>query len=280
MLCTMIRQAKNVATRMVLILCLQTIAAGIISAQGIRIGEVIMLSTSPLKTGITPGALQTYINDLTPSWNKHQRVNIYALMADRGDRKGEVLLTCIARKKSDRNSLGTGSPFTDKHISSPNTPVKISDFLSDPGAYTEYRLIGADKMKSLPVTGMLGIHYLKVKPDRADEFEKLVIEKLHPAVGQLLPDMQLLYYKAVTGENRGSYITIFTIESVAARERFWPTGGPEQDIVRQVFYPLKALAEELGSYLVEGSYLAPESGGGAAYWESREWTDFVYQTEN
>lgn len=274
--CTMIKHG----TGMVSIFCILTIVSGTISAQVIRVGEVIMISTSALKPDVTPGALQTYINELSPSWNKHQQVNIYALMADRGDRKGDLLLTCIARKESDRKSLGTGSPFTDGHFSSPNTAVKLSDFLNDPGAHTEYRLIGADKMKSLPVTGMLGIHYLKVKPGRAEEFEKLVIEKLHPAVGQLLPDMQLLYYKAVAGENKGTYITIFTIESVAARERFWPTGGPEQDVVRQVFHPLKALAEELGSYLVEGSYLAPESGGAAAYWESREWTDFVHQTEN
>jgi hypothetical protein len=280
MLCTVIKHGISVATGMVSIFCMLTIVSGTISAQGIRVGEVIMVSTSPLKPDVTPGALQTYVNDLAPNSNIRQRVNTYALMADRGDRKGEVLLTCIARKEADRKSIDAGSPFTDRHFSSPNTPVKLSDFLSDPGSYTEYRLIGADQMKSLPVTGLLGIHYLKVKPDRADEFEKLVIEKLHPAVGQLLPDMQLLYYKAVAGENKGSYITIFTIESVAARERFWPTGGPEQDIVRQVFHPLKALAEELGSYLVEGSYLAPESGGGAAYWESREWTDFVYQTEN
>lgn len=276
----MIRHGISVATGMVSIFYILTVVSGTISAQGIRIGEVIMVSTSPLKPDVTPGALQTYVNDQAPGWNKKKSVNIYALMADRGDRKGDVLLTCIARKEADRRSLGTGSPFTDSQFSSPNTAMKLSDFLSDPGAYTEYRLIGAEKMKSLPVTGMLGIHYLQVRPGRTDEFEKLVIEKLHPAVGQLLPDMQLLYYKAVAGENSGSYITIFTIESVAARERFWPTGGPEQDIVRQVFHPLKALAEELGSYLVEGSYLAPESGGAAAYWESREWTDFVHQTEN
>ena len=87
--------------------------------------------------------------------------------------------------------------------------------------------------------------------------------------------MNLLYYKAVEGDNKGSYITIYAIESVAARERFWPTGGEEQNIVKELFGPHKSLALELGSYLIDDSYLGPESGGGAAYFESLEWTDFV-----
>ena len=38
------------------------------------------------------------------------------------------------------------------------------------------------------------------------------------------------------------------------------------------------LAKELGAYLVPGSYLEPESGGAAAYWESKEWTDYVHSS--
>ncbi len=75
--------------------------------------------------------------------------------------------------------------------------------------------------------------------------------------------MNLLYYKAVAGDDKGSYITIYAIESVSARERFWPTGGKEQDIVKQLFEPHKELALELSSYLVEDSYLGPETGAGA-----------------
>jgi len=102
-----------------------------------------------------------------------------------------------------------------------------------------------------------------------------VVDKLHPAVSQLFPDMQLLYYKAVAGENKGSYITIFTIDSPAGRDKYWPGGSAETEILKKTFKPLEGLAKELGSYLVEGSYLEPSSGGAAAYWESKVWTDFV-----
>jgi len=152
---------------------------------------------------------------------------------------------------------------------------RTSDFLDNTHVYTEYRLIGANKFTSLPVVDILGIHYIKVKKERSAEFEKFVIEKLHPAVGQVLPDMHLLYYKATAGDHVGTYITIFAITSVAARDKYWPAGAPETKILKDAFGPHQGLAKELGKYLVEGSYLEPSSGGAAAYFESKEWTDFI-----
>ena len=238
-------------------------------AQGMKMGEVIIVNTSTLKKDVKAETFQAQITgEIAPSWNKGKSgVSMNLFRADRGNRKGEFLLVCGATKLSDRNTLSPGSPFTN---------TRLSDFLSNPGSYTEYHLIGAKEFKSLHTVGILGIHYIKVKPDRSNEFEKFVIEKLHPAVSQLLPDMQLLYYKAVAGENAGTYITIFAIESVAARDKYWPSGAPETELLKQAFRPLNGLAAELGSYLVDGSYLEPK-GGAAAYFESHEWTDFIHQ---
>jgi hypothetical protein len=150
-----------------------------------------------------------------------------------------------------------------------------SNFLKNPDAYTEYQLLGGDRIKPLPSVEILGIHYMKVKPEKKKDYEKFVKERLHPTVGNLVHDMNLLYYKAVDGEGKDTFITIYAIESIEARERFWPTGGQEQDIVKELFGPYKDLAKELVSYLVEDSYLKPKSGGGAAIFESLEWTDYA-----
>ena len=248
-------------------------------AQAIPLGEVVMISTSALKADTDPEAFKAYmLEELTPAWNRASPgATMYLLQADRGDRNGEFLTVCIAARNADRKQLPSGSPFTNQAVSSVAGTLsgRPSDFLNKPGGYTEYQLIGAGQFATLPAVDLLGIHYIKVKPERAKEFEKLVVDKLHPAVGNLVHDMNLLYYKAVDGDDKGSYITIYAIASVDARERFWPTGGQEQDIVKQLFGPHKELALELSSYLVEDSYLGPESGGGAAYFESLEWTDFV-----
>ena len=84
-------------------------------------------------------------------------------------------------------------------------------------------------------------------------------------MGQLLTDLQLLYYKAAAGENTGSYITVFTLASPAARHKYWPEGAPETDLLKQAFSPLKGLAQELEPFLLEGSYLTPDSGGGCDF---------------
>jgi hypothetical protein len=248
-------------------------------AQGIPLGEAILVSTSPLKNDADLEAYESFmLDELVSAWNKRSSgVTMHLLKADRGDRKGELLTVCMAAKPEDRKKLPPGSPFTDKAVVSVAGELsrRPSEFLSRPGGYTEYHLIGADQFTSLPAIDLLGIHYIKVKPDQARDFEKLVVQKLHPAVGNLVNDMNLLYYKAVAGDDKGSYITIYAIESVSARERFWPTGGKEQDIVKQLFGPHKELALELSSYLVEDSYLGPETGAGAAYFESKEWTDYV-----
>ena len=100
---------------------------------------------------------------------------------------------------------------------------------------------------------MLGIHYIKVRPDRHEAFERFVAETLHPAVGNLRPDLRLLYYKAVRGPDAGSYITIFALTR-ASRDKYWP-GGADSDELRAAFKPVQGLTTELITYLVEGSAL-------------------------
>ena len=250
----------------------------VLHAQGMKMGEVIMISNSGIRKGVKPEALQKWVNDeIASSWNKkYPGTSMHLFHADRGDGKGKFLLVTSTIRAAYREALPSGSPFddvlTDENINS----KKSADFLTKPNAYTEYSLIGAEQLKSLPVAGILGIHYIKVKPERAADFEKLVVDKLHPSVAQLFPDMQLLYYKAVAGDHKGEYITIFTIKSVAARDKYWPAGAPETETLKKRFEPLKNLAVELGDFLVTDSYLKPESGGAAAYWEAIKWTDFVY----
>lgn len=243
--------------------------------QGMKLGEVVIVSTSALKPNAKGDAFKTFINsDVSQKVKKsNPSASIHAFHADRGKRKGDLLLVFAADKPSTRESFATGSPFRDEVIGV--SSKKASDFIANTHTYTEYRLIGPDKFKTRPDIGILGIHYIKVKKEKAAEFEKFVVEKLHPAVGDILPDMHLMYYKAVAGDNTPSYITIFAITSVAARHKYWPEGGPEAQIIKDVFKPHAALAKELSTYLVEGSYLEVGKGGAAIY-ESKEWTDYIY----
>ena len=137
---------------------------------------------------------------------------------------------------------------------------------------SEYQLLSPGRVGPLPDVDVLGIHYIKVRPDRREAFEKYVSDTLHPAVGNLRPDLRLLYYKAVRGPDTGNYITIFALTK-ESRDKYWP-GGSDSDDLRAAFKPVRAHTKELLTYLVDGSALTDEKFAAAVY-ESREWADFV-----
>jgi hypothetical protein len=266
----------NIPLRGTSLLLVSILLAGSANAQGIKMGEVIVMSTSAVKKDVKGESFKAFIDEVATTKLKKANpdVSLQLFQADRGNKKGEFLLALSAKTAADREAYSSGSPFTDQILAA--SSKRSSDFLDNTHVYTEYRLIGANKFTSLPVVDILGIHYIKVKKERSAEFEKFVIEKLHPAVGQVLPDMHLLYYKATAGDQAGgTYITIFAITSVAARDKYWPAGAPETKVLKDAFGPHQGLAKELGNYLVEGSYLEPSSGGAAAYFESKQWTDFI-----
>jgi hypothetical protein len=170
--------------------------------------------------------------------------------ADRGNRRGQyVLVRREGRKAAD-----------------------LSRFLKTPVRQIEYRLIAPERTRPLPDVDVLGIHYIKVRPDRQEAFDRFVAEKLHPAVGRLKPDLQLLYYRSANASDADHYITIFALTQ-ASRDKYWPKGSDSDD-VRAAFAPVKSLTPELSTYLVEGAYLTGDNFA-ASVFESREWTDFV-----
>lgn len=251
------------------------ITAGTVCAQ-VKVGEALILSHPELKPDVDEKSFQVFVTDeLIPELSKKNVGTSYHLLkADRGNQKGKFLFVRSIEKIKDRKIPHAADPLDLVHSGEEGLQVLITN----PKKFSEYHLIGAEKTTNLPTSGLLGLHFIKVKEERAKDFETLVVNKLHPAVSHLFPDMQLLYYKCVAGENTGSYLTIFTIDSPEARHKYWPEGEPETDILKKTFKPLEALAKELGAYLVPGSYLEPESGGAAAYWESKEWTDYVHSS--
>jgi hypothetical protein len=165
--------------------------------------------------------------------------------ADRGSRKGQHVLVSASPKSPSGGMSGTSTVY---HLLSPPSGT-------------------------LPEIDVLGMHYLKVRPERRDAFERFVADKLHPAVGTLRPDLRILYYKDAKAADANNYLALFALTRVS-RDKYWPNGSDSDDL-RSAFSPaVKALTSELATFLVEGSY-ATDPKLAAAVYESREWTDYV-----
>lgn len=248
------------------------LAAGLATAQ-VRVGEVLILSHPELKEGVDNISFQNFVTkDFIPRLNADNQPTFHLLKADRGNKKGSFLIARSISKIKDANS----PRYADDRKQISSGKEGLQGYIKNPSAFSEYHLLGAESIRTLPTSGILGLHLIKVKKERSKDFETLVQKKLHPAVSELFPDMQMLYYKCVAGENAGSYLTLFTIDSPAARHKYWPEGSPETEVLKKRFKPLEGLAKELGTYFEPGSFLEPESGGAAAYWESKDWTDYVH----
>jgi hypothetical protein len=184
---------------------------------------------------------------LTPSdGNPAADAKEHLLQADRGNRKGQFYRAWTGPAKI------TAPTVTDRS--------------------TEYQLLSPDKAGPLPDVDVLGIHFIKVLPDRREPFERFVRDTLHPAVANLRPDLRLLYYRAVHGAEAPGYILLFALTR-QSRDKYWP-GGSDSDALRMAFAPIKVHTKELSTYLVPGSALTDEKFAAAIY-ESREWTDLV-----
>jgi hypothetical protein len=246
------------------------------AAQTMQLTEVFITMKPTLKEGVDPEAYEAYISGQAASELSEARpgAELHLFKADRGERTGEHLLVWTLSDDIERAReypVPFGPDLIETSFSSEH-----ESFVSAWDPYAQYALIGRERIGDFPAVDILGIHHVHVKPDRRDGFEVFVRDTLYQALDGWAPGMHLLYYRRVSGKSPGDYIALFAIETPADRELYWPTGAPETDALSAAFRPLRGLARSLEKYLVEGTYLLPDSGAAGAYFESLEWNDFVH----
>jgi hypothetical protein len=267
------------AARVVMVLLGLSLPLAQAHAQSMRLGEVLVVNIPDLKPDADLKAFEQYVQEqVAPAWRKSAPgMDLHLVRADRGSRKGQYMLVwttdTLERRKAYASTTGR-SPFTQE------LREKVGDFrpgfqpfVNSGGEYHEYHLVAPGTVGTLPQVEVLGMHFAKVRPERRTAFERLVRERVHPAVANLRPDLRLLYYRSVRGPDEGEYIALFAL-TTAARDKYWP-GGKDSDELRAAFQPaVREVAKEMRPYLVDGSYADNEAQPGMVF-ESREWTDYV-----
>ena len=227
------------------------------AAQTLKLGDVLIFHVPDLKPESDVKAFEAHVVNVVAAAAKKKApgADVTLVRKDRGNHRGQYLLVCAG----DAAACWQSRP-------------ELTPFVTPAGRDIEYRLVAPEKAGALPDVEILGIHYVKVRPDRLEAFDRFVAEKLHSAVGNLRPDLRLLYYKPVRGDEPGNYLTVFALTK-ASRDKYWPKGSDSAD-VKAAFGPsVTALTSELSSYLVEGSYATGTLA--AAVFESKEWADWV-----
>ena len=249
--------------------------------QKVKLGEVLVINTLDLKPDADPAAFESHVTEkMLPSWDAlKEGGETHFFRADRGKDQGSYWMVWSFETEDQRDAMrpgGEGSGFSAAAFEKVGKAGALpAEFLSDEGGFTDYELIGADRIDRLPEVELLGVHYIKVRPDRSDAFDEFVRDTLNPALVGQMRGMDLLYYKGVEGDQKGNYLTVFAIGTHEDREYYWPTGAPETEALSEAFAPLKEIAQRLKTYLVPGTFPDVDTGLAAAIFESIEWTDFA-----
>jgi len=260
------------------ILSLSVVFAAAAPAQTLKLGEVLVFHAPDLKADADPRAFEAYFADqVAAPWKRNAPgMDVALARRDRGNRPGQYLLVWTTDTKERHRSYASVSgdfPFSSSLLAAVGDfRPGLASFLQGSGRYVEYHLVGTAAAGALPEAEVLGLHYARVRPERREAFDRFVVEKIYAAVGNLRPDLRLLYYKPVRGEEPGHYVTVFAL-SKASRDKYWPNGQDSDDLRAAFDESVTALTGELRTYLVEGSYATGALA--AAVFESREWADWV-----
>jgi hypothetical protein len=246
-------------------------------AQTIKLGQVMVFHIPDLKPGIDLKAFESYVTkQAAPAWAKSAPGTVLTLVKkDRGPRPGQYMLVWTTDTAARHKAIASTSgdfPFNAAIVGKAgDIRTGLSPFVSGPGKWVEYTLVAPEKAGApLPEVDVLGNHYIKVRPERVAAFDQFVAGKLHPTVGNLQPDLRFLYYKPLRGEEPGNYLTIVALTKVS-RDKYWPK-GQDSDALRAAFTPpVRALASELETYLVGGTWGVNMT---AAVYEAKEWIDW------
>ena len=107
------RRRTQSMVKSMLLLLVQLVISGIAHTQGMKIGEVLIMSHPNLNSNTKPEAFQAFVTkEMLPVLNKQGQGTTYHLFkADRGKQKGQFLLAGTAEKINDPRGTFVKSPF-------------------------------------------------------------------------------------------------------------------------------------------------------------------------
>ncbi|MEL6256087.1 MAG: hypothetical protein AAFR87_29045 [Bacteroidota bacterium] len=179
------------------------------------------------------------------------------LMGNRGQRKGQYMHTYAFLSKEKRDHYfpkenaetpqHTQDLFNSITFPEDQTP---NSFLTGGEVYTDYVVLGHDKMETPKGGAVVSIHQLEVAEGNQEAFEKLVTESIHPLWQKEVEGMYVYILKGDRGARKGKYIQMLMFDSMERRDAYFPNEGEgfSEELAKQItdeLWPAKKF-EELG----------------------------------
>jgi hypothetical protein len=103
------------------------------------------------------------------------------------------------------------------------------------------------KKEDLIMSKVFGMHMIALLPGvKAEDFENFVLEEVYPVLNLEVWNYYLL--KGDRGDREGKYLWMIEVESVEARDRFFPSPGEMSKEVQQFIEAQAAVFEKWATF--------------------------------
>ena len=226
-----------------------------------QIAEVVSLREITLKKDANPIMFQNMMHIVRNELDEKAmgaHVNIW--MGERGERKGEYIHAYSFDFKAARDyyfpEAGGAAPRAEALNKRVQVPVDPGTMIEGTPTYTDYVLLGFDKLVTPRGGPVAGVRKVEVPVANQAAFEKIVIEKLQPYWQEHVDGMYVYLYKGDRGERKGQYLYVVFFDSIERRNAYYPSeGGDSSDAFKKATEGIPDFGlEKLGAKVVGDSY--------------------------
>ena len=223
-----------------------------------RMPEILAIRDLEIQEEVNEVAVQNAFKDLTKKLNWYFLGNTAFIgKGNRGDRVEKYVFLWGFDLKDHRDyyyppDSTSGSAAAIEawgKIGRPGLP-----YLKESPKYTDYQLLGFNKMIDPQLGEVVAIRYPEIIPQKEKEFISRMENEWYKNSENFIEGIGYYFYKGDRGERLGKYMHVLTIDTYETYVKYWTKEGEWTEEGNKAFEPVGELHEEIMSYFKEGSF--------------------------
>lgn len=221
-----------------------------------------------MKDGHSPPEMTNYIKDLNRGLDKFGRgVQFWMSYGDRGERKQQLVYGFAFDFKANRDyyfpipddNSDSGNPqFQALAQKMANAGYSVNQNIVDEDPYTDWVCVGFDQLVDPQLGGLVAVRSLPLKSGVEMDFEKFVTSELYPAFSKNMEGLDAYVYKGDRGAGKGSYIFLWSFDTVQRRNSYFPTeDGDPSEAFNKAYEDVSTVMEKLNSFISDEATSVP-----------------------
>lgn len=229
--------------------------------------EVFSSIPIKMKENHSPPEMTNYLKELNRGLQKYGRgVSFWMSYGDRGERKQQLVYGFGFDFKANRdyyfpvaddNSEGANPQVQAVGARMAAAGINLNQNLVEAEPYTDWVCVGFDKLINPQRGGLVAVRALPVKPGSEMKFEEFATTELYPAF-EKMEGLRAYVYKGDRGAGKGSYILLWSFDTVDRRNSYFPTEeGDPSDAFNKAYEGVAPVMEKLNGFLSDGATSVP-----------------------